>query len=266
MLLKEIIIKNYRKFKNESFSMADDITLLAGANNSGKTSMINLMGSIMQSGKTPFCISDIPVKLSKKWVDEVYEIFVRCFDEDVLSTVEMIVHELFGDELSSLKGDLIIPATLIRFKIEYTETDDIRKFADFIMDLDPDNKNFYFEYLFQPTRKSFREALEDNYNKLYARYKKIKSLEGSSSKVQQFKEIILSIYEASIIEKCYFSDRNYIDKVEIDVSIFRRLFNYKYINAGRPLDDQSNGNFKSLSKNMIELATHNSNLNTLLEE
>ena len=122
-------------------------------------------------------------KIIKKWVDEVYEIFVRCFDEDVLSTVEMIVHELFGDELSSLKGDLIIPATLIRFKIEYTETDDIRKFADFIMDLDPDNKNFYFEYLFQPTRKSFREALEDNYNKLYARYKKIKSLEGSSSKV-----------------------------------------------------------------------------------
>ena len=75
-------------------------------------------------------------KIIKKWVDEVYEIFVRCFDEDVLSTVEMIVHELFGDELSSLKGDLIIPATLIRFKIEYTETDDIRKFADFIMDLD----------------------------------------------------------------------------------------------------------------------------------
>ncbi|MEG3530410.1 hypothetical protein V4483_22555 [Bacillus paranthracis] len=34
--------------------MADDITLLAGANNSGKTSMINLMGSIMQMVKHPF--------------------------------------------------------------------------------------------------------------------------------------------------------------------------------------------------------------------
>lgn len=65
MLLREIIINNYRKFKTESFSMANDITLLAGANNSGKTSIINLMGSIMQNGKTPFFISDIPVKLSK---------------------------------------------------------------------------------------------------------------------------------------------------------------------------------------------------------
>ena len=99
-------------------------------------------------------------KIIKKWVDEVYEIFVRCFDEDVLSTVEMIVHELFGDELSSLKGDLIIPATLIRFKIEYTETDDIRKFADFIMDLDPDNKtsilNICSNQLGNPLEKHWR--------------------------------------------------------------------------------------------------------------
>ena len=72
----------------------------------------------------------------------------------------MIVHELFGDELSSLKGDLIIPATLIRFKIEYTETDDIRKFADFIMDLDPDNKtsilNICSNQLGNPLEKHWR--------------------------------------------------------------------------------------------------------------
>lgn len=248
--------------------MADDITLLAGANNSGKTSMINLIASIMQNGKTPFYISDIPVSLSKQWVDEVYDTFICCFSkyEDKLSTVERIVSKLFSTESSSLKCDLIIPATSIRFKIDYYENDDIRKFADFIMDLNPNNKSFYFEYSFQPTNISFGQALEDNYKKLYARYKKIQSLEDPTSKVEQFKEVILSIYEASILEKCYFSDSNYLDKVEIEVSTFRRLFNFKYINAGRPLDDQSNGNFKSLSKNMVELATHNEKLGALLED
>ena len=39
--------------------------------------MINLIGSIMQNGKTPFFISDIPVRLSKQWVDEVYETFIQ---------------------------------------------------------------------------------------------------------------------------------------------------------------------------------------------
>ncbi|MDY0395586.1 AAA family ATPase [Virgibacillus halophilus] len=267
MLLKEITIQNYRKFKNESFSMADDVTLLAGANNSGKTSMINFIGSIMQNGKTPFLISDIPVKLSKQWVDEVYDIFMSCFNEsqDTLSTVESIVNKLFITELTSLHSDVIIPTTSIRFKIDYNANDDIRKFADFIMDLNPENKSFYFEYSFRPTKISFGQALEDNFNKLYTRYKKIKALEDPTSKIDQFKEILLSIYEASILEKCYFSDSDYIDKVEIEVSVFRRLFNFKYINAGRPLDDQGTGNFKSLSKNMIELATHNEKLGPLLE-
>lgn len=267
LLLKGVTIQNYRKFKNEAFSMADDVTLLAGANNSGKTSMINLIGSIMQNGKTPFFISDIPVRLSKQWVDEVYETFILCFKEgdDQLSTVERIINKLFSTELFNLECDLIIPATSIRFRIDYSEEDDIRKFADFIMDLNPDNKSFYFEYSFQPTYVSFGQALEENYKKLYARYKKIHSSKDPTLKIRQFKEVILSIYEASIIEKCYFSDSDYTDKVEIDISTFRRLFNFRYINAGRPLDDQSNGNFKSLSENMVELATHDEKLGALLE-
>lgn len=248
--------------------MADDVTLLAGANNSGKTSMINLIGSIMQNGKTPFYISDIPVKLANQWVDTVYDIFIFCFNkgEDQLSTVESIVTELFDTESSSPYSDLIIPSTSVRFRIDYSENEDIRKFADFIMDLNPDNRSFYFEYSFQPTRLSFGQALEDNFKRLFTRYKKIKILDDPTSKVKQFKEVILSIYEASIVERSYFSDSKYNEKVEIEVSTFRRLFNYKYINAGRSLDDQSNGNFKSLSKNMVQLATHNEKLSALLED
>jgi len=75
MLLKEITIENYRKFINTSLSLTDDITLLAGANNSGKTSLINLIVSILESGKTSFSVSDIPVTESKKWVDDAYPIF-----------------------------------------------------------------------------------------------------------------------------------------------------------------------------------------------
>ncbi|WP_019153602.1 AAA family ATPase [Robertmurraya massiliosenegalensis] len=268
MLLKKITIQNYRKFKNESFSMVDDVTLLAGANNSGKTSMINLIGSIMQNGKTPFYISDIPVKLSNQWVDKVYDIFIYCFNkgEDQLSTVESIVTELFGTESSSQFSNLIIPSTSVRFRIDYSENEDIRKFADFIMDLNPDNRSFYFEYSFQPTRLSFGQALEDNFKRLFARYKKIQILDDPTSKVKQFKEVILSVYEASIVERCYFSDSKYRERVEMEVQAFRRLFNYKYINAGRPLDDQNNGNFKSLSKNMVQLATHNEKLSALLED
>ncbi|QFF99917.1 ATP-dependent endonuclease [Psychrobacillus glaciei] len=268
MLLKEITIQNYRKFQGEFFSMADEVTLLAGANNSGKTSMINLIGSILQNGKTPFCISDIPVQLSKKWVDKVCPIFIECFEEnqDVLATIEMIVNKLFDTNLPTSSGDLLIPATSIRFRVDYNESDDIRNFADFIMDLNPDNKSVYFEHLFQPTKISFSQALEINLKKLKDRFIKINTSEDPTLKIEQFKEIILSTYEASILEKCFFSDSDYTNKVEIELSTFRRLFNYKYINAGRSLDDQNNGNYRSLSKNMVELAKHNESFSTLLAD
>ncbi|MFC6652736.1 AAA family ATPase [Paenibacillus rhizoplanae] len=69
MILNKITIENYREFLNSSLSLMDDITLLAGANNSGKTSFIDLLGCIFNVGKTSFCVSDIPVKLSKNgWI------------------------------------------------------------------------------------------------------------------------------------------------------------------------------------------------------
>ncbi|WP_340371991.1 AAA family ATPase [Peribacillus sp. FSL E2-0218] len=270
MLLKDISIQNYRKFKNESFSMADEVTLLAGANNSGKTSMINLIGSVLQNGKTAFLISDIPVKLSKEWVDKVYETFYSCFEEnqDIVPTVEKITNKLFDMDSPTPSKELLIPVTSIRIKIDYNEKDDIRNFADFIMDLNPDNRSVYFEYSFEPTIISFGQALEDNFKKLKNRYTKTKSSDDTTMKIEQFKEMILSTYEASILEKCYFCDSDFTDtnKVEIEVTTFRKLFNYKYINAGRSLDDQNNGNYRSLSKNMVELAKHNEKLGPLLED
>ena len=45
MKLKLLDIYNYRQFIHESIYMEDGITFLAGANNSGKTSVIELMRS-----------------------------------------------------------------------------------------------------------------------------------------------------------------------------------------------------------------------------
>jgi putative ATP-dependent endonuclease of the OLD family len=49
MILKNVIIQNYRKFLDVSFALDNDITLLAGANNSGKTSLIDLLQGIVDN-------------------------------------------------------------------------------------------------------------------------------------------------------------------------------------------------------------------------
>lgn len=269
MLLKEITIENYRKFINTSLSLTDDITLLAGANNSGKTSLINLIVSILESGKTSFSVSDIPVTESKKWVDDAYPIFSQCFDKnlDKEQTIRMIVNELFSLEQAIPKLSILIPPTLVKFRVDYTVSDDIRNFADYIMDFDSNKFSFYFLYSFHVTPTSLGQAIDKDYDKLKVRYEKIhNSGSDDTAKVELLKEKILCTYASGIIEGCYFADSEFENKNEMEVYDFRKLFNIGNINAGRHLDDQNNGNSRTLSKNMIELACHNEEWKALIGE
>ncbi|BDR66223.1 hypothetical protein K144312032_04510 [Clostridium tetani] len=43
MYIKEIIIENFRQLKNCKLSFENGVTILAGPNNSGKTTLINLL-------------------------------------------------------------------------------------------------------------------------------------------------------------------------------------------------------------------------------
>ena len=51
MILKKININNYRRLNNVTFALEDDLTLLAGPNNSGKTSVIELLKCVLSENK-----------------------------------------------------------------------------------------------------------------------------------------------------------------------------------------------------------------------
>lgn len=258
MILKEVIIQNYRKFLEVSFTLDQDITLLAGANNSGKTSLIDLLEGVLGSKKTLFSVSNIPVTKAKEWIDLAYPIFTECFDanQDKDQTIKAIVNKLFSLEPPNPELSILIPPTLVKFKIDYSVGDDIRNFADYIMDFDLDKQSFYFLYSFQTTPTSLGQALENDYDKLKSRYTKIADALTEIAKVELLKEKIICTYASSILEQCYYTDSVYENKHEIELSDFRKLFKFKNIHAGRPLDDQNTGKTRNLSKNMIDLACH----------
>lgn len=282
MKLSEVVIQNYRKFKKTSLSLTEDITLLAGANNSGKTSLIDLLVCILESGKCSYNVSDIPVTVAKDWIDKVYLVFCEFFDKNLGKdeTIKGIINSLFALEPPKPETNLLVPPTLVKFKIDYSSDDDIRNFADYIMDFDASKRSFYFIYSFHVTPTSFGESLEREFDKLKSRYEKIKNNGADQAKTDLLKEKIICSYAASIIEECYYTDnetyasdlieKNYhaggevqnLNKIEL--SDFRALFNFRNIHAGRPLDDQSNGKTRSLSKNMLELAGHEDNWKVML--
>lgn len=50
MKFESITVENYRQFEEAKLTFDDDITILAGANNSGKTSLINLIKKLFYNG------------------------------------------------------------------------------------------------------------------------------------------------------------------------------------------------------------------------
>ena len=273
MILKEIIIQNYRKFSERgdelgiSFTLDDDITLLAGANNSGKTSLIDLLQGIIDN-RNSYSVSDIPVTKAKEWIDRAYPIFTKSFDANIDKdqTVKSIVNQLFSLEPPKPELSILIPPTVVKFRIDYAVGDDIRNLADYLMDLEQGNQSFYFLYSFRATPASLGEALENDYDKLKSRYTKIADPETETARVEFLKEKILLTYASSIVPQCFYADSTYENRHEMESSDFRKLFNFKNIHAGRTLDDQNTGKNRNLSKNMLDLACCDENWKSLISD
>lgn len=268
MVLKEVTIQNYKKFADTTFTLDNDITLLAGANNSGKTSLIDLLCSILGNNRVPYSVSNIPVTLAKAWCDQIYPVFNKCFRAGLgkEKTISEIIQEILPSEQEPHEPGILIPPTLVKLRIDYSITDDIRNFADYVMDFDSEKHSFYFVYTFKPHIISLGQALDKDYEKLKSRYEKIENPDTESDKVEFLKEKILCTYADSIIESCQFTDSSFENGRTIELSDFRKLFNFKNIYAGRQLDDQNTGRTRNLSKNMIDLACKDEDWKSLIGE
>ena len=75
MKLTKMIINNYRQFDKAEIDFDNDVTIIAGANNSGKTSLITLIRNIISNEKIIYSESDIPAKNMKGWIDKVFPLF-----------------------------------------------------------------------------------------------------------------------------------------------------------------------------------------------
>lgn len=265
MKIKKIEVKNYRRFHNVSFSLVNDITLLAGANNSGKTSLIEFIGAVISSNKQKYYASDIPINLSDEKMDKLYPIIKSNFDSELSkeNQIQNIVEQYYEINTKEEKQHDILAS--LRFTIDYELEEDIRNFADYIMDLDSEKYFFYFTYTFELTPVSLGKALERDYDKLFNRYSKLRSEEIHDVKIKSFKEKLLYTYASGIVENCYYTDDTACNTNKMEPLQFRKLFNFRNIIAGRPLDDQSTGNYKSISKHMIDIAYFDESWKKLLE-
>ena len=256
MKLVKMEVNDYRQFDNAVLDFDDDVTIIAGANNSGKTSLITLIKNMISNERITYTESDIPAKNMKEWIDRVFPLFEDFFMKD--KGIEKVESDLIEKilPLSDEEEKILIRTTKVYMQIDYNDAkDDIKLFADYIMDLDESKHSFYFIYSFEVNRRLFVSNVCDSYEKLKNRFADLVDT-NKDFKKRYLQQLLVKMYVNSIRPVCYFADEEFNNKCKMDdVKEFRKLFNFTYIKASRPLDDDDTDHTHMLSKQMIKMVS-----------
>lgn len=173
MKIRTIQISGFRKILKATINMEDDITVIAGANNSGKTSIVELFNYVFNS-KGGLCCDDFPVYESQEWCTAVFSYFQTQFNQG--NEKEDLIENILGTIMPSEnpENEMRLAPIEVMIQVDYNPaSDDIRNFADYIMELDPDNSSFYFIYRFELDKDLLRKSLDSEYEKLRNRFDKL---------------------------------------------------------------------------------------------
>lgn len=259
MKLNKIQVNNYRQLDKVELFFQEDITVLAGPNNSGKTTFISLIKGFLCDSKLKYTHNDIPVNQVTMWQKAIFPVCCKCFStgKETEQIIEDVISEISCDGV--LKPEYVIKPCEIKVEVTYDQKhDDIRNFAEYIMDLDDSQHSFYFIYTFVFNLSSFKKSLLQYYDKINTRYLSYFEKE-DEQKSNTIKDLLIEVYSNSLVESCFFSDSNYENRCKIEISDFKKLFNFKCINAARQLDDTDTDSSKTLSKGIVSLASKDKN-------
>lgn len=243
MRISRLTVDGYRHFINQEILFEPDTTVLAGANNSGKTSLIDLL-NVMLGRDHKFSIDDFNALGRHEWSSQL----VQALIEGDEAFAKLVGSESFAAETPMIKAQL---------EITYDpDLDDIREFADFLMDLDLEQNAFYFTFQFAPNVDKLRALLGGAKDQLLRAISAHgwKSLPSSKSGIRELRKLQSQLCR-DFFDSCEvsvsFSESSFTYHVEMKHSRLRELFEVRFVKASRPLDDAISDKTGELSQRLL---------------
>lgn len=206
MKISRIEIDNFRLLKEFSVDLEENLSLIVGKNNTGKTSLLTILDKFLNpTEKNKFTYNDFNIDFKNE------------------------LKEIISSDETISKEDYVRQGIKLRIFIEYTEEDDLENISRVLMDLDPKNNIIVL---------GFEYALSyDDYNKLKREYHNFITNGGEINTFFQNYEIInyFNVRKYSFeynkeTEKA--NENNFISIDEEKISI-KDIINFKYISAKR---------------------------------
>ena len=214
MKLTRIKVENYRLLRNFTFDLENDLSLVVGKNNCGKTSMLSVLDKFINNGK--FMYDDLSNYLKK----ELYGIITN-------NDIDFIENKELG-------------ISLLLF-IEYDMTDDLTNIRHLMLDLDPKNKIVILQYKYILDRANYL-LLKQEYEKYKLRHIELSSNEKNCFDIFinknysiYFKNVRFAVLYDMKKEKENLDKRVIIDSKIVDIT---RIINFKYIDAKRTANNK----------------------------
>lgn len=218
MKITNIKVQNFRLLDEITINIEDDITLIVGKNNSGKTSLFEVV-NLFFNEKNRISFHDFSLNCH-----EFFEECYRIYKDEFLSATEDDLKELLENKLIN-----DIPRIILSIQIEYDKTNDsLINISEFISDLD-ENRNdatLLFKYEPKDTIGLFKSF--DNRPKT------------EITLIEWLNENILTHYKSNVFGGENLIEDNIFSKI-------RSIINFETIQASRKLDDTKMDNNRSLA-------------------
>lgn len=218
MKITKVEVQNYRLLKGFSIDLENELSLVVGKNNCGKTSLLSVMDKFLNSSSPhPFSFND----------------FNLVFSDELKKIIE---EENIPEEYEA-KG------IILKLFIDYDKEDNLANISKLMMDLDPENNKIVllFEYIL--TADDLKR-LKNDFVKLKKQNKKDSSFFLKNNYQKYFKT-----FKKTIDSK---NKENFIDLEKEKISL-KNVINYKFIKANRDVSNKdSDKSLSSLSSNIYE--------------
>lgn len=207
MKIAKINISNYRLLKSFYLDVEENISLVIGKNNTGKTSLLSVMDKFLNPGsRKGFSYNDLNADF-KKQLEKI-----------------VISEEIAGEDWTNQMVNM-------KIYIDYDESDNLENISELILNLDPLDHTLIlsFEYYL-------------SYEKYLLLRAEFSVFNGGGLKDRGFDFFInrnlLSYFKQRVKVLESGNESNFI---EIDDGIVRRIINLEVISAKRDIDNEGNG-------------------------
>lgn len=137
MKISKVVVTNFRLLKDLCLILEDDLSLVIGKNNCGKTSLLSIMEKFLSDNSSPaqFDFDDFNIKSQKN------------LKKSILEKADLSKEDCIG--------------IFLKIFIEYDEKDDLSNISSLMLDLDAENKMVVLNYGYQIRLEKLKKLKED---------------------------------------------------------------------------------------------------------